>query len=179
MAKQLSPLASAASVPNAIEAGEVVIFAVWFDMMKELIEQNRSRLAEKVVVDVSNPVTANDKGELNRTLPDGISSGSVIEGLIPPSTHFVKAFGTLSAGSLEEGANRSPKRAVLFYATDDSRAQVAIERLITVSGFDPVRAGGVDAAIRIEMFGDLHEYGGLNGKLVDASEARTAIAGGG
>jgi 8-hydroxy-5-deazaflavin:NADPH oxidoreductase len=51
-----------------------------------------------------------------------------------------------------------------------------VERLILASGFDPVRAGGVNAAIRIEMFGELHEYGGLDGKLLDAQEAREAVA---
>jgi hypothetical protein len=35
----------------------------------------------------------------------------------------------------------------------------------------------VEAAIRIEMYGDLHQYGGLDGKLVDSDEARAAIAG--
>jgi hypothetical protein len=50
-------------------------------------------------------------------------------------------------------------------------------RLISASGFDPMRAGGVGSAIRIEMYGDLHEFGGLNGKLLDAQEARAAIAG--
>jgi 8-hydroxy-5-deazaflavin:NADPH oxidoreductase len=177
LAKQLGGLASAASVPEAIEAGDVVIFAVWFDVMKELIDQNRSRLVDKVVVDTSNPVAANNKGEFSRTLPDGVSSGSVISKLIPASAHFVKAFGTLSADSLEKGANRKPDKAVLLYATDDPLAASAIERLIKASGFDPIRAGGVDATIRIEMYGDLHEYGGFNGKLVDAEEARAAISG--
>jgi hypothetical protein len=67
----------------------------------------------------------------------------------------------ISAESLEKGAHRRPARAVLFYATDDDQAQATVERLIRAAGFDPVKAGGVDAAIRIEMYGDLHEYGGL------------------
>jgi len=177
LARELGDLASAAPVPEAIRTGDVVIFAVWFDVMKRLIGQNQGQLAGKVVVDTSNPVTEDEKGELCRTLPEGVSSGSVIAGLVPASAHFVKAFGTLSAASLKKAENRTPKRAVLFYATDDRRAQTAIERLISASGFDPMRAGGIGAAIRIEVYGDLHEYGGLNGKLVDAQEARTAIAG--
>jgi len=39
-----------------------------------------------------------------------------------------------------------------------------------------VKAGGVDAALRIEVFGALHQFGGLNGKVVDASEADTGVA---
>jgi 8-hydroxy-5-deazaflavin:NADPH oxidoreductase len=174
--KQLGSLASAAKVSDAIDAAEVVIFAVMFDSMKRLVSQNYPNLDGKVVVDPSNPVARDDKGEFHRSLPDGVSSGSVIAHLVPPTAHFVKAFGTLSSESLREGANRTPNRAVLFYATDDDLAQAAIERLISAAGFDPVKAGGVDAAIRIELNGDLHQYGGLDGKLIDKAEARAAIA---
>ena len=73
-------------------------------------------------------------------------------------------------------ANRSPTRAVLFYATDDERAAATAERLITAAGFDPVKVGGVEDAGRIEVpGGDLHENGGLGGKLLDADEARAVI----
>jgi predicted dinucleotide-binding enzyme len=175
LAKQLGDLASAASISEAIEAADVVVFAVWLDVMKNLISQNLPKLEGKIVVDTSNPVAANDKGEFHRTLPDGVSSGSVIASIIPASAHFVKAFGTLSAEGLKDGANRTPKRAVLFYATDDDQAEAVIERLISAAGFDPVKAGGLEAALRIEMYGDLHQYGGLDGKLVDQAEARAAL----
>lgn len=89
--------------------------------MGPVIDQANVARIDKIVVDTSNPVAANDKGDFHRTLPDGISSGSVIAGLIPAGAHFVKAFGTLSAGSLKDGANRTPTRAVLFYATDATR----------------------------------------------------------
>ena len=48
--------------------------------------------------------------------------------------------------------------------------------LITAAGFDPVQAGGVKDAWRLELpGGDLHQYGGLNGKLLDLDEARAAV----
>jgi predicted dinucleotide-binding enzyme len=171
LARQLGDLASAATVEDAIAAADVVIVALMFDVSKGLIEQHHAGLAGKVVVDPSNPVAINDKGEFSRTLPDGVSAGSVIAGLLPASAHFVKAFGTLYVQSLATGAHRAPARAVLFYATDDRQAQAAIERLIAAAGFDAVHAGGVDAAIRLELFGD------LNGKLMDVEEARAALAG--
>lgn len=176
LAKQLGPLASASSVEAAIAESDIAIFAVWLDVTKALITANLPLLTEKVVIDPSNPVAQNDQGDFYRTLPDGVSSGSVIAGLLPPSAHFAKAFGTLSAESLRDAANRKPTRAVLFYATDDGRAQGEVERLISAAGFDPVKAGGVDATLRIEMYGDLHQFGGLNGELVDIAEARAAIA---
>ena len=158
-------------------AGRHRVFAVWFDAIKELVRQNETRLAGKVVIDPSNPAALGNDGQFSRTLPDGVSAGSVIAGLLPNGAHFVKAFGTVAATTLAASANRSPERAVLFYATDDDTAASTVERLISAAGFDPVKAGGVDQAIRIEMFGDLHEFGGLNGRLVTATEAQALLAG--
>ncbi|MCP3712161.1 hypothetical protein M3I54_35330 [Paraburkholderia sp. CNPSo 3274] len=98
----------------------------------------------------------------------------LISGLLPDRARLVKAFGTLGAESLEAAANRSPERAVLFYAADDTQAGEVVARLIAVSGFSPVRVGGIDQSIRIEVGGDLHEYGKL-GKLVSAEEAASLV----
>src|SRR5438874_8304181 len=175
LATELGELASAASVEKAITDADVVVFAVWLDTLKDLIAQHAHLLRGKVVVDPSNPVAQDANGGVVRTLPDGQSSGSVIAGLLPADAHFVKAFGTLGAESLASESNRTP-RAVLFYATDDDQATGAIERLISTAGFAPVKAGGIDAALSIEVFGALHQFGGLNGKVLDANEAATTIA---
>ena len=175
LAGELGPTATAAEVADAVRDADAVVFAVWLDATKDLITELGSQLDGKVVIDPSNPVAADDNGDLSRTLPDGVSSASVLAGLLTPGASLVKAFGTLSAPSLSSGANRTPERAVLFYATDATDAVATIERLISAAGFDPVGVGGLDQAIRIEMFGDLHEYGGLDGKLVDADEAAAAL----
>jgi 8-hydroxy-5-deazaflavin:NADPH oxidoreductase len=178
LASELGSLASAASVPKAIEAADVVVLAVWFDALKQVITDYGGLLDGKVVADPSNPLGFNADGTPFRTLPDGQSQGSLVAAMLPAGAHYVKAFGTLAAGSLASSANRAPRRAVLFYATDDDQAAAAAERLITACGFDPVKVGGVNEAVRIEMpGGDLHQGGGLGGKLLDAGEARAAVAG--
>jgi predicted dinucleotide-binding enzyme len=177
LAKDLGALASAAPVRRAVAQADVVVFAVWFDTIKELIAEHADLLEGKVVVDPSNPIKPDGKGGFVRTLPEGQSAGSVIAGLLPAGAHFVKAFGTLGAESLGSSANRSPRRAVLFYTTGDDQAAAAVERLISAAGFEPVKAGGVKDAVRIELTGgDLHQFGGLNGKLLDADEAQAAVA---
>jgi 8-hydroxy-5-deazaflavin:NADPH oxidoreductase len=175
LANELGEPASATSVEKAITDADAVVFAVWLDTLKDLIVQHADLLRGKVVVDPSNPIAQDTNGGVVRTLPDGQSSGSVVAGLLPAEAHFVKAFGTLGAESLASEANRTP-RVVLFYATDDDQAAAAIERLISAAGFAPVKAGGVDASLRIESFGALHQFGGLNGRVVDAKEARNAVA---
>jgi hypothetical protein len=49
-----------------------------------------------------------------------------------------------------------------------------VARLIAASGFAPLSVGGIDQSIRIEAFGDLHEFGKL-AKLVSIKEALAAI----
>ena len=176
LASEVGPLASAASVRQAIGEANVVVLALWLDTTKRLIAENGDLLHRKVVVDTSNPIQLDGKGGFTRTLPDGQSAASVIAGLLPADAQLVKAFGTLGAEALASSANRTPRRAALFYATDDEGAASTVERLITTAGFDPVKAGGLSDAGRIEVSGDLHQFGGLNGNVVDAEEARAAVA---
>jgi 8-hydroxy-5-deazaflavin:NADPH oxidoreductase len=176
LAQELGPLARAASVEDAIEGADVVVFAVWLDTIKELVAKDARLLENKVVVDPSNPLGFDEKGQMTRTLPDDQSSGSVVAALLPPSAHYVKAFGTLAAEGLASGAHREPRPAVLFYATDDDAAATTVEQLIRAAGFEPLKVGGVADAGRIEMpGGDLHQFG-LNGAVLDLDEARDAVA---
>src|SRR5258707_9208759 len=176
LAQELGELARAASVEDAITAADAVVFAVWLDTTKELIAKDASLLEDKVVIDPSNPLGFDESGQMTRTLPEGQSAGSVVAALLPASAHYVKAFGTLGADALASAANREPQRAVLFYATDDDTAATTIEQLIRAAGFDPLQAGGLPAAGRLEgPGGDLPPSGGLNGRLPDLDEARAAL----
>jgi predicted dinucleotide-binding enzyme len=176
LAGELGPQARGASVADAIAGADTVVFAVWLDTIKELIAKDASLLEDKVVVDPSNPLGFEGNGQMIRTLPEEQSAGSQIAALVPTGAHYVKAFGTLNAETLASAANREP-RAVLLYATDDDTAAATIERLIRAAGFEPLKAGGVADAGRIEMpGGDLHQFG-LNGSLLDLEEARAAVAG--
>jgi len=177
LAGELGPLARAASVEDAIADGDAVVLALWLDTIKELIPQHARLLEGKVVIDPTNPVGFDERGQPIRTLPEGQSAGSVVAALLPAGAHYVKAFGTVAADALAAGAHREPRRAVLFYATDDDTAATTIERLVRAAGFDPLKAGGVADAGRIEApGGDLHQFG-LNGQLVDLDQARAAVAG--
>ena len=175
-AKRLGPLAKAATVATAIFSADVVIFAVAFDLIKEMVVQYSDLLEGKIVIDPSSPVNLDENNELERVLPEGQSAGSVIAGLLPVGTRFVKSFGTLSAESLRAETRRVPDRAVLFYATNDRDAGAVTERLIRSAGFDPVRVGDVEDCLRIEVGGDLHQFGGLYGRVLGVAEARSALS---
>jgi hypothetical protein len=166
--------AEAVSVDEAVQRADVIVPAVWFDVFKQLITQYGQQLAGKVIIDPTNAVGPDGQGGYRKVIGEQESSGQILAGLLPAGARLVKAFGTLSAGSLSSAARQEPDRAVLFYAADDEAAGDLAAGLIRAAGFDPVRVGGLDQSIRIEMFGDLHEYGAL-GRVVTRAEALKAI----
>jgi predicted dinucleotide-binding enzyme len=174
IASSLDGHAEAVSVDEAVERADVLVVAVWLDDFKQLIAQYGERLAGKVIVDPSNPVGPDGDGGYRKVIGEQESSGQILAGLLPAGARLVKAFGTLSAGSLSTAARQEPERAVQFYAADDEAAGDLVADLIRAGGYEPVRVGGLDQSIRIEMFGDLHEYGAL-GRVVTKSEALKAI----
>ena len=173
-AKASEGKARAVSDADAIEQADIILFAVYFDAVKALFAQYRNQLAGKILVDPSNPIAPDGSGGFKKIIPPEQSSGQILASLLPPGAKLVKAFGTLAAPSLKTGTRRSPEPNVLFYASDDRAAGNAVAELIKSSGFTPVRVGGIDQSVRIEVFGDLHELGKL-GKLVTAKEASALL----
>ena len=174
IASDLGGHAEAVSVDEAVRRADVIVPAVWFDIFKQLITQYGQQLDGKVIIDPTNAVGPDGQGGYRKVIGEQESSGQILAGLLPVGARLVKAFGTLSAGSLSSAARQEPDRAVLFYAADDEAAGDLAAGLIRAAGFDPVRVGGLDQSIRIEMFGDLHEYGAL-GRVVTRAEALKAL----
>ena len=174
IAAGLDGRAEAVSVDEAVQRADALVVAVWLPDFEQFIAQYRDRLAGKVIIDPTNPVGPDADGNYRKTIGAQESSGQILAGLLPAGAVLVKAFGTLSAPSLATATRQEPDRAVLFYAADDDAAGDLVAGLIQAAGFDPVRVGGLDQAIRIEMFGDLHEYGAL-GRVVTRTEALKAI----
>ena len=174
VAADLDGHAEVVSVDEAVQWADVLLPAVWFDSFKQLITQYGQQLAGKVIIDPTNPVGPGGDGGYRKVIGEQESSGQILAGLLPAGARLVKAFGSLSAGSLSSAARQEPDPAVLFYAADDDAAGDLVAGLIRAAGFDPVRVGGLDQSIRIEMFGDLHEYGAL-GRVVTRAEALKAI----
>jgi 8-hydroxy-5-deazaflavin:NADPH oxidoreductase len=174
IASDLDGRAEVVSIDEAVERADVLVIALWLDAFKQVIAQYGERLADKVIVDPSNPVGPDSDGNYRKVIGEQESSGQILAGLLPPGARLVKAFGTLSAPTLSAAARREPERAVEFYAADDAAAGDLVADLIRAGGYEPVSVGGLDQSIRIEMFGDLHEYGAL-GRVVTKSEALAAI----
>jgi predicted dinucleotide-binding enzyme len=174
VAADLNGHAQAVSIDDAFERANVIVLAVWLDAAKELIARYGDKLAGKVIIDPTNAVGPDGAGGFKKTIGPDESSGQILAGLLPAGATLVKAFGTLSAPTLSTAAWQEPERAVQFYAADDTAAGDLVADLIRADGYEPVKVGGLDQSIRIEMLGDLHEFGGL-GRTVTRSEAVAAI----
>jgi predicted dinucleotide-binding enzyme len=174
LAQKLGPLAKPAEVSAAIAEAEIVVLSVWFNTIKELLAKFASELRGKIVIDPSNPIAPDNNGGFKKIIGAKESAGEINAGLLPNGAKLAKALGTLAVASLESAAFKKPEAAVLFYASDDRSIDGKIEELIKDNGFEPVRVGGLDQSIRLEVFGELHEFGAL-GKAVTKSElAQTA-----
>ncbi|MEO3805469.1 helix-turn-helix transcriptional regulator [Nonomuraea sp. B1E8] len=58
-------------------------------------------------------------------------------------------------------------------ATPSVPTIAAVARLIRAAGYAPVRIGGIDQSIRLEIFGDLHEV--TLGRTLTEDEARRLV----
>ncbi|NOT94674.1 NADPH-dependent F420 reductase [Ferruginibacter sp.] len=170
LAQELGSLATASETGEAMKNADIIILSVWFNTIQELFEQYGTELQGKIIVDPSNPIAPDENGGFKKIIGEKESAGQLNAALLPKGAKLVKAFGTLGAASLANAAHQSPKESVLFYATDDTTIDTAVEQLIRDNGFDAIKVGGIDQSIRIEVFGDLHEFGAI-GKVVTKSEA--------
>ncbi len=170
LAAEIGPDAVVASGNrDALLGAAAVVLALRFTVLKSVIDELAGSLAGQVMVVPSNPLTLDPRGSVVRVLPQDQPSGTVVAGWLPSGASLAMAFGTMSADLLASSGNRSPERAVLFYASDDHRASQEAERLIRTAGFEPVKVGGVDQSGRLEVGGDLHDL------VVTSIQARSLI----
>ena len=174
LARKLGSLAQPQEIAAAIKEADIVVFAVWFDAIKELFNTYAKELEGKIIVDPSNPIALDEKGGFKKIIGKDQSAGQLLNDLLPANARLAKALGTLGAATLSQAAFQQPEKAVGFYATDNTGIDADIEDLIRDAGFEPVRAGDIHQSIRIEVFGDLHEFGTL-GKTVTLGEAKRLV----
>lgn len=173
-AQHSNGLAQSMDVDQAINTADIIIPAIWFGAFKEFFNDHEEILKGKTIIDVSNPIAPDGNGGFKKIIGEKESAGELNRAVLPQGAKLVKAFGTLGAGSLAGASNGNPEKAVLFYASDDAAIDKDVEDVIKNAGFDPLKVGGIDQSIRIEVFGDLHEFGAL-GKTVSLAEAQSKL----
>jgi 8-hydroxy-5-deazaflavin:NADPH oxidoreductase len=142
-AAELGDHVSAATPTDAVDAADVVMLAVPWDVIGDALESAGS-LAGKVVIDATNPFGSSAKP------PDG-STAARYNAARMPGARYVRAFNTLTAGFQAEAAGRAgDERAVMFLCGDYPEAKRIVSGLIEDAGFAPVDLGSVAHAAVME-----------------------------
>jgi len=156
-----NPGARAVAVAGAAAGADAVVLATGYaDAVSAL--QSVGGLQGLPVIDITNPLTADYMG---LTLGHSSSAAEEIAKAVP-GAEVVKAFNTVFAQVLAEGADFGNGRKVsVFVASDSDRAKQAARAIAESIGFDVVDAGGLKNARYLEPLGGLNIYLGYGAGL--------------
>jgi predicted dinucleotide-binding enzyme len=173
IAAEIAPNVQVSDIATAVKNAGIIVLSIPFGDITTFINEYAAQLEGKIVVDPSNPIASDNNGGFKKIIEEKASAGQINAAVLPKGVKLVKALGTLGAASLSAAAFQNPLN-VLFYASDDESIDTDAEQLIAANGFAAVKVGGLDQSIRLEVFGDLHEFGAL-GKTVTEEEAKAKI----
>lgn len=146
-AKAAGNHATSASVHRAVESADLILLALPYGAVKELLSDVGPLLKGKILIDATNALTADYSGLM---LGFTTSAAEEIAKLVPEAK-VVKAFNTVFATVY---ASQNPKikgnQISVFYAGDNEEAKAKVAELITKMGFDAVDAGPLKAARNLE-----------------------------
>jgi NADPH-dependent F420 reductase len=131
--------------------GEIVVLAVPYPALADVLASRRDQLAGKVVVDITNPLDFETFDSL--TVPADSSATAEIAAALPQST-VVKAFNTTFAATLASGTLGEVPTTVLI-AGDDSQAKSQLADVVTAGGLRAIDAGSLRRARELEALGFL------------------------
>ena len=153
--------AKAVSQSGAAAAADVFILATGYaDAVPAL--QGVGDLSGKVVIDITNPLTPDYMG---LTLGHSTSAAEEIAKAIP-GAEVVKAFNTVFATVLADGADFGNGQTVsVFVASDSERAKQTAKALAESMGFATVDAGGLKNARYLEPVAGFNIYLGYGAGL--------------
>lgn len=156
-----NPGAKAVAVAGAAAQADAVVLATGYgDAVAALA--SLGDLTGKAVIDITNPLTADYMG---LTIGHDTSAAEEIAKAIP-GAQVVKAFNTVFAQVLVEGADFGAGRKVsVFVASDSAAAKQAASGIAESIGFEVVDAGGLKNARYLEPLAGLNIYFGYGAGL--------------
>ncbi|MDO7883088.1 NADPH-dependent F420 reductase [Salinibacterium soli] len=131
--------------------GDIVVLAVPFGAVEEILATYGEQLGGKIVVDITNPVDFSTFDGL--VVPADGSAADVIAAAVP-TAKVVKAFNTTFAATLASGSVGTGTTTVLV-AGDDQDAKDAVIAFVTAGGVNAEDAGSLKRARELESLGFL------------------------
>lgn len=163
-----APGARAGTVRGAVEFAEVVVCAVPWRLIDDVLAQTGS-WEGKVVIDATNQFGADGLVEL----PRGVSAVEFNAGRMP-GTVLAKAFNTLTAGYQRDVAEgRVEGEVAMFFAAEHGAAIETARTLIADCGFVPVLLGGWE---RVRLMEAPRRAGAVYGQAYRPEDARRIAA---
>lgn len=147
-ATEVDPRATAGRVGDGI-TGDVVVLALPYPAVGEVLDAYAGRLDGKVLVDITNPLDFSTFDAL--VVPEGSSAAAEIQRRVP-GARVVKAFNTNFAATLAAG-QVGPLPTTVLVAGDDADAKAALADAVT--GVRVVDAGSLRRAHELEAIGFL------------------------
>lgn len=145
LAEQLGAGATTGTFGSA-PAGDIVILAVPYAVVLDVVRQYGGKLAGKLLVDITNPI----KSDFTGFLTPGDSFGAQeIAKVAPADADIVKAFNTLPSHALAAGSVEGHPLDV-FLAGDDPQAKARVSAFIESLGLHPMDAGPLFMARTLE-----------------------------
>ena len=131
--------------------GDVVVLAVPYPAVADVIATRGDTLAGKVVVDITNPLNFETFDSL--VVPANGSAAAEIAAALPESK-VLKAFNTNFAATLASGTV-GPVATTVLIAGDDADAKALLAGIITAGGLNATDAGTLRRARELEALGFL------------------------
>jgi len=131
--------------------GDIVVLALPYAALADVVASRREQLAGKVVVDITNPVNFETFDSL--VVPTNSSAAAELAAQLPKS-RVLKAFNTTFAGTLASGQVGDNVTTVLV-AGDDDDAKAQLIGIVTAGGLKALDAGALSRAREMESLGFL------------------------
>ena len=141
--------------------GDIVVLAVPYPAIADIVAERADELAGRVVVDITNPLNFETFDSLS-VAADGSATAEVASAL--PRSRVVKAFNTTFAATLASGT-AGPVPTTVLVAGDDADAKTLLAEVVTSGGLRAIDAGGLRRARELEALGFLQLTLAVNEKV--------------
>jgi NADPH-dependent F420 reductase len=131
--------------------GDVVVLAVPYPAVSDILAQRGDQLKNKIIVDLTNPLDFETFDSL--VVPADSSAAAEIAAALPQSK-VIKAFNTTFAGTLAAGSV-GPLTTTVLIAGDDVDAKATLADVVTAAGLQAIDAGSLKRAREMEALGFL------------------------
>ncbi|MEE3370580.1 MAG: NAD(P)-binding domain-containing protein, partial [Planctomycetota bacterium] len=130
------------SLFEAARDSDLLVIAVPFGVAEETVRSLADVLADKIVVDITNPFGA--------ITPGRISAVEVHANAVP-SARWVAAYKTTFWKTLDQPTNSADVTRDVLVCSDDRQAGKAVMDLIASTGFRPVDCGSLENARAVDL----------------------------